>query len=35
VPLSKLPAGLTLTGKVNTSGKGITAEVFAQSLSFG
>ncbi len=35
VPLSMLPAGLTLTGKVNTSGKGITAHVFAQSLSFG
>jgi DUF2993 family protein len=35
VPLSKLPAGLTLTGQIDTSGKGITAHVFAQSLSFG
>jgi hypothetical protein len=35
LPLSKLPAGLTLTGNVTTSGKGITAHVFARSLSFG
>ena len=35
VPLSMLPAGLTLTGHVSTSGKGIIAQVFAQSLSFG
>jgi len=35
VPLSMLPAGLELTGKLDTSGKGITADVFAQSLSFG
>jgi len=35
VPLSMLPAGLELTGKIDTSGKGITANVFAQSLSFG
>jgi hypothetical protein len=35
VPLSKLPAGLTLTGKVDTTGKGIIAHVFAQNLSFG
>jgi len=35
LPLSQLPAGLTLTGKVDTSGKGITAHVFARSLSFG
>jgi len=30
-----LPAGLELTGKLDTSGKGITANVFAQNLSFG
>jgi hypothetical protein len=35
VPIHSLPAGLTLTGMVDTSGKGITAHVFAQSLSFG
>jgi len=35
VPLSKLPAGLRLTGTVDTSGKGITARVFAASLTFG
>lgn len=35
VPLSSLPANLRLTGKLNTSGKGITAQVHADSLSFG
>jgi hypothetical protein len=35
LPLSMLPAGLTLTGKVDTTGKGIIAQVFARSLSFG
>lgn len=35
LPLSSLPAGLRLTGEVNTSGKGITAHVHADSLSFG
>ncbi len=35
VPLSSLPANLTLTGKVDTSGKGITAQVHADSIAFG
>ena len=35
VPLSSLPANLTLTGKVDTSGKGITARVHADSIAFG
>ena len=35
VPLSSLPANLTLTGKLNTSGKGITAFVHADSIAFG
>jgi LmeA-like phospholipid-binding len=35
VPLSSLPANLSLTGKVNTSGKGITAHVHADSITFG
>jgi LmeA-like phospholipid-binding len=35
LPLSSLPANLTLTGKINTSGKGITAHVHADSIAFG
>lgn len=35
IPLDHLPAGLTLTGKISSSGKGIVAHVFAQNLSFG
>jgi len=35
VPLSSLPAHLSLTGKINTSGKGITARVHADSIAFG
>lgn len=35
VPLSSLPANLTFTGKLNTSGKGITAHVHADSIAFG
>lgn len=35
VPLSSLPANLTLTGKIDTSGKGITAQVHADSIAFG
>lgn len=35
LPLSSLPAHLTLTGKINTSGKGITAHVHAASIAFG
>ena len=35
LPLSSLPANLTLTGKINTSGKGITAHVHAASIAFG
>jgi len=35
LPLPALPAGLQLTGGLNASANGITAHVFAQSLSFG
>jgi hypothetical protein len=35
LPLSSLPAGLTLTGGLTTSGNGITAHVSANSLTFG
>lgn len=35
IPLSALPAGLQLTGGLNSSSNGITAHVFAQTLSFG
>jgi hypothetical protein len=35
IPLSSLPAGLQLTGGLNASSNGITAHVFAQSLTFG
>lgn len=35
LPLSSLPAGLHLTGGLNSSGNGITANVGANSLSFG
>jgi hypothetical protein len=35
LPLSSLPAGLELTGGLNSSGSGITANVGANSLSFG
>jgi LmeA-like phospholipid-binding len=35
IPLSSLPAGLELTGGLNASSTGITAHVFADSLSFG
>ena len=35
IPLNSLPAGLRLTGGLNSSSSGITAHVFAQSLSFG
>lgn len=35
IPLSALPAGLQLTGGLNSSSNGITAHVFARTLSFG
>jgi LmeA-like phospholipid-binding len=35
IPLNSLPAGLQLTGGLNSSSSGITAHVFAQTLSFG
>lgn len=35
IPLKSLPAGLTLTGKISSSGGGIVAHVFARSLAFG
>jgi hypothetical protein len=35
LPLSSLPAGLTLTGGLTSSGDGITAVVSANSLTFG
>lgn len=35
IPLSQLPAGLTLTGRLNASSNGILAHVFARTLSFG
>jgi hypothetical protein len=35
VPLPALPAGLQLVGGLNSSSSGITAHVFAKSLSFG
>lgn len=35
LPLSSLPAGLTLTGGITSSGNGITAMVSANSLTFG
>lgn len=35
IPLPALPAGLQLTGGLNASSTGITAHVFAQTLSFG
>jgi LmeA-like phospholipid-binding len=35
LPLSSLPANLTLTGKLTTSGKGISAQVHADSIAFG
>ena len=35
LPLSSLPAGLTLTGNLTSSGNGITAQVSANSLTFG
>ena len=35
IPLSALPAGLQLTGGLDSSASGITAHVFAQTLSFG
>lgn len=35
LPLPALPAGLQLTGGLNASSSGITAHVFAQTLSFG
>jgi hypothetical protein len=35
IPLNALPAGLQLTGGLNSSSSGITAHVFAQTLSFG
>ena len=35
IPLSSLPAGLQLTGGLNSSSNGITAHVFARTLSFG
>jgi hypothetical protein len=35
IPLSSLPAGLELTGGLNASASGITAHVFARSISFG
>jgi hypothetical protein len=35
LPLPSLPAGLQLTGGLNSSSSGITAHVFARSLAFG
>jgi hypothetical protein len=35
IPLPSLPAGLQLTGGLNSSASGITAHVYASSLSFG
>ena len=35
LPLSSLPAGLHLTGGLNSNSNGIVAQVFAQSFSFG
>jgi hypothetical protein len=35
LPVSSLPAGLTLTGGLNASASGITAHVYARSVSFG
>jgi hypothetical protein len=35
LPLSSLPAGLELTGGLNSSASGISAQVSAQSLAFG
>lgn len=35
IPLESLPAGLRLTGALNSSSNGITAHVFARTLSFG
>ena len=35
LPLSSLPAGLRLTGGLNSSASGITAQVYARSLTFG
>jgi hypothetical protein len=35
IPLNALPAGLQLTGGLNSSSNGITAHVFARTLSFG
>jgi LmeA-like phospholipid-binding len=35
IPLSQLPAGLRLTGGINSSSNGISAHVFARSISFG
>lgn len=35
IPLDALPAGLQFTGGLNSSSTGITAHVFAQTLSFG
>jgi hypothetical protein len=35
IPISQLPAGLQLTGGLNSSSSGITAHVFASSFSFG
>ena len=35
IPLDKLPAGLTLTGKLSSSSGGIVAHVFARTLAFG
>jgi DUF2993 family protein len=35
IPLDSLPAGLQLTGGLNSSSNGISAKVFARTLSFG
>lgn len=35
IPLNSLPAGLQLTGGLNSSSSGITAHVYARTLSFG
>jgi hypothetical protein len=35
IPLNSLPVGLSLTGGLTSNSSGITAHVFAQSLSFG
>jgi hypothetical protein len=35
IPLKSLPAGLRLTGKLNSNSGGIVAHVFARSLAFG